>query len=123
MKRILCALTLLLFCGLLQAQNFVKTKVVQKAVAGQDDLVELVFTFDIQPGWHVYGPDNDGGPTALTLNFEKLEGAKKEGSLRLSPAPARQQDPIFECEVTFWEKAATVSQRLRLTGGPWKAEG
>ena len=123
MKRILCALSLLLFCGLLQTQNFVKTKVVQKAVAGQDDLVELVFTFDIQPGWHVYGPDNDGGPTALTLNFEKLEGAKKEGSLRLSPAPARQQDPIFECEVTFWEKAATVSQRLHLTGGPWKAEG
>jgi len=107
----------------MNAQNFVTTTATQKAVDGHDDMVDLVFSFDIQPGWHVYGPGNDGGPTALTLTFEQLEGTKKEGGLRLSPTPKKVQDPIFECEVTFWEKAATVTQRLRLTGGPWKAEG
>lgn len=123
MKRLSSVLLFFVTCLLLQAQTFVKTTAVQKAVAGHDDLVDLVYTFAIDPGWHVYGPENNGGPTAMELTFETLTGAKKEGSLRLSPAPKRVQDPIFECEVTFWEGSATVTQRLRLTGGAWKAEG
>ncbi len=123
MKRIAFLLLVAFSWALVHAQNYVSTTVTQKAVEGHDDLVDMVFTFNIQPGWHVYGPENDGGPTAMTLTFEALTGAKKEGNLRLSPAPKKVQDPIFECEVTFWEKNATATQRLRLTGGVWKAEG
>ncbi len=101
----------------------VKAAVNQKNVEGQSDLIDLIFTFQIDKGWHVYGPENNGGPTAMTLNFEQLEGARTEGALRLSPAPIRQQDPIFECEVTYFEHKATATQRLRLTGGAWKAVG
>lgn len=120
---------LYLVCGLVFAHaqmdmsSPVKATVNQKTVEGQADLIDLVFTFQIDKGWHVYGPENNGGPTAMTLNFEQLEGARKEGALRLSPAPIRQQDPIFECEVTYFEHKATATQRLRLTGGAWKAVG
>ena len=123
MKRTINLFFFIVFCAFIYAQKPVTTTVQQKAVAGHDDLVDLVFSFDIQPGWHVYGPENDGGPTPMTMNFEKLEGAQKEGALRLSPAPKREQDAIFECEVTFFETKATATQRLKLKGGPWKAEG
>lgn len=109
-------------CAVAQS-SFVTTKVEQHAVNGHDDLVELVFSFSMQPGWHVYGPDNDGGPTPMTISFEQLEGARAEGGIQLSPTPIRIQDPLFDCEVTFVEKAATAKQRLRLTGGKWHASG
>lgn len=109
-------------CAVAQS-SFVTTKVEQHAVNGHDDLVELVFSFSMQPGWHVYGPDNDGGPTPMTISFEQLEGARAEGGIQLSPTPIRIQDPLFDCEVTFVEKAATAKQRLRLTGGKWYASG
>lgn len=106
------------------AQNqFISTQVEQHTVDGHDDLIDIVVSFVIQPGWHVYGPDNDGGPTPMTMTFEKLEGAKAEGALRLTPTPKRIMDPIFDCEVTFIEQKGSATQRLRLTGGNWTAEG
>ena len=106
------------------AQNqFISTQVEQRTVDGHDDLIDIVVSFAIEPGWHVYGPDNDGGPTPMTMTFEKLEGAKAEGAIRLTPTPKRIMDPIFDCEVTFIEQKGTATQRLRLTGGEWTAEG
>ncbi len=124
MKRLLNLLILTLVCAISHAQpNPVKATVEQREVNGHPDLIELVFTFAIDKGWHVYGPENDGGPIAMTFNAEKLEGAKKEGNLTLSPAPKRVHDELFDCEVTFVESSAKAIQRLRLTGGAWKVEG
>ena len=127
MKRLLNLLILTFVCALTYAQNGmfnpVRTNVEQHTVSGQPDLIELVFTFAIDQGWHVYGPDNSGGPIAMSFHAEKLEGAKTEGSLKLSPAPKRVHDDLFDCEVTYVENSAKATQRLRLTGGAWKAEG
>jgi len=124
MKRTLTLCLLVLFSVLSFAQNPVKASVSQQAVSGHDDLIDLVFSFVIEPGWHVYGPDNgDDGPTKMTFNAEKLEGCKPEGGLRLSPKPVRVQDAVFGCEVSYFENKGTATQRLRLTGGAWKAEG
>ena len=103
--------------------NPVKVKVEQQSVKGHDDLLDLVFTFSIDAGWHVYGPNNTGGPVAMSFNAETLEGAKKDGTLKLSPTPTVINDPIFDCEVTYVERSAQATQRLRLTGGKWKAVG
>ena len=126
--RLLSVVALLLMCDFAaQAQiglaNPVKATVEQKPVAGKADMTDLVFTFVIDDGWHVYGPDNTGGPTPMTIKFETIEGAESQGALRLSPAPQRIMDPIFECEVSFVEKRATATQRLKLKGGNWKAIG
>ncbi|MCR5179978.1 MAG: thioredoxin family protein, partial [Bacteroidaceae bacterium] len=123
MKHFLSAFLLFFVCALAHAQNPVTASVQQQSVAGHDDLVDLVFSFDIQPGWHVYGPDNDGGPTPMTFNVETLEGAQLEGGLRLSPAPKNEEDAVFGCMVSYFEKKGTATQRLRLKGGAWKAAG
>ena len=127
MRRLLTFLFVVCACALTHAQigmsSPVKAKVEQKAVNGHDDLVDIVFTFAINEGWHVYGPDNSGGPTPMTITMETLEGAKVQGALQLSPTPATVDDPIFGCEVTYVEHSAKATQRLRLTGGSWKAQG
>ena len=115
-----CALT---FAQVVGMKSPVNVQVAQKAVSGHDDLVDIVFTFAISDGWHVYGPDNNGGPTPMTLTMETLEGAKPQGALQLSPTPATVEDPVFGCEVTYVEHSAKATQRLRLTGGSWKAQG
>jgi thiol:disulfide interchange protein DsbD len=98
--------------------------VTQKAVKGSDNLIDLVFSFTIEAGWHVYGPDNDGsGPTPMTFNAETLEGCALEGGLNLSPAPKHVHDNVFDCEVSYFETKGTATQRLRLKGGTWKAVG
>ncbi len=128
--KLLFRLTSIILVGVFAAQPLhaqmigpVKSSVEQKPVSGKADMADLVFTFDIDDGWHVYGPDNSGGPTPMTIKFETLEGAEPTGALRLSPAPQRIMDPIFECEVTFVERRATATQRLKLKGGDWKAVG
>ena len=105
------------------ATSPVTTSVTKKAVSGHDDLVEIVVSFSISEGWHVYGPDNDGGPTALTFNAEILEGAVVDGKPIIKPAPQRVLDPVFGCEVTYFEQQGTITQRLRLTGGEWHIQG
>ena len=124
MKRFVLHLILICACVCAGAQNPVSTSVKKQAVSGHDDLIDLVFSFTIQPGWHVYGPDNgDDGPTKMTFNTEQLEGCQLEGGLRLSPAPKRVMDNVFGCEVTYFENKGSATQRLRLKGGAWKAVG
>ena len=123
LNRLIFFLLVFFACLSVHAQNFVTTNVEQRAVTGHDDLIEIVFTFTMQDNWHVYGPENAGGPTPMTITFETLEGAQAEDSLRVSPTPTRVHDPLFDCEVTFVEKQATAIQRLRLTDSTWKAEG
>ena len=127
MKRLFSLLFIFLACAIAYAQGGpsrpVKVQVEQKAVSGHDDLIDIIFTFAIDEGWHVYGPDNSGGPTPMTITMETLEGAQPSGALKLSPTPTRIEDPVFECEVTYVERSAKATQRLRLTGGAWKAVG
>ena len=124
MKRYATFLFMFFACALAFAQNPVKASVSQKPVNGHEDLIDLVFSFEIQPGWHVYGPDNgDDGPTKMSFNPEKLEGCQPEGALRLSPTPKRVMDNVFGCEVTYIETKGKATQRLRLKGGAWKAVG
>ena len=106
-----------------QSSTPIHTKIEQQPVSGHANQVDIVVTFTIDAGWHVYGPDNTGGPIPLTFNAEELVGAQMDGPLRLSPTPVRIEDELFGCEVTYVEKAAQAVQRLRLTGGAWKAVG
>ena len=124
MKRLINLLLFIFICVLANAQNPVSATVTQKAVKGSDNLIDLVFSFTIEAGWHVYGPDNDGsGPTPMTFNAETLEGCALEGGLNLSPAPKHVHDNVFDCEVSYFETKGTATQRLRLKGGTWKAVG
>ena len=101
----------------------VTTAVTEKAVEGHPELIDICVSFSISDGWHVYGPENTGGPTAMTFNAEQLTGASVEGGLKVAPAPKRVEDAIFGCEVTYFEHQGVATQRLRLTGGEWHVQG
>ena len=103
--------------------NPVTTSVEQRSVAGHADLVDIVVSFKIKDGWHVYGPDNAGGPTAMSFNAEEIKGARLEGGLKLAPQPKRVYEEMFGCEVSYIEHSGTATQRLRLTGGDWHVKG
>ena len=120
MKRILFCLWGLMAAFVLSAQ--VNVSVTQKPVAGDDGQIDIVFSGKIEPGWHVYAPDNTDGPIPLTFHTDKLTGAKLAGRLKTGPA-IRKMDEIFGQEVTYYENTFTATQRLQLTGGKWEVAG
>lgn len=120
MNRIFTCVVLMLATILASAQ--VNVSVSQKPVAGHDDQIDIVFTGTIEPGWHVYAPDNDGGPIPLSFKTEHLSGAKVIGGLKTGKA-IRKMDDMFGQEVTFFEHSFSATQRLQLTGGKWEATG
>ncbi|MCR5821161.1 MAG: thioredoxin family protein [Bacteroidaceae bacterium] len=121
MRKALSALLFIMFAFTVSAQ--VRVTVSKKAVAGHNDLIDIVFSGNMDAGWHVYGPDNTGGPTPLSFNTDKLSGAKAEGGLKLGGSLIKKMDDMFGCEVTFFEQTFSATQRLRLTGGAWEVAG
>ncbi len=100
----------------------VKFAVEQRSLS--DSEFEVVFTGSIEAGWHVYGTDVAGeGPTAATLELEKLEGAEPVGALRAEGDVHRGMDPVFGFEVSYLEGKATFVQKFRITGATYAVEG
>ncbi len=87
---------------------------------------EAVITFNatISGGWHMYSTQvvNDG-PTPTTITFEKITGAKADGPLKTATAPIKHYEEMFEADVYYFEKTATFTQKLKLTGGKYEVAG
>ena len=50
-----------------------------------DSEKELVFTANMDDGWHLYGMNiPDGGPAATTFSFDEIHGAVLDGGVELS---------------------------------------
>ena len=89
-----------------------------------DALVELVFTGELDAGWHVYGSDiADGGPTCARLAFDRLEGARSSGPLEMRGKVWRGVDEMFGTEVSYMAGRAVFAQRLRITGPTYRMAG
>ncbi len=88
------------------------------------DVLEVLFTAKIAPGWHVYGTDIDaGGPTRATLTLEHTEGLTPLGPLETRGEVHSGVDDIFGVKVSYMEGTATFAQRFTLTGGQYSVEG
>jgi len=107
-------------CAHVQAQ--VSFKVSYKRLSPTD--LNIVFTGTIAPGWHVYSTDiPDGGPTRASFNLEKAKGVELVGKLQTGPGVKKENDPIFEMPVSFFEHTCTFTQRVRLTEKAYELEG
>lgn len=107
-------------CAHVQAQ--VSFKVSYKRVTPTD--IDIVFTGSIAPGWHVYSTDiPDGGPTKASFNVDKAKGVELAGKLQNGPGVKKENDPIFEMPVSFFEQSCTFTQRVRLTEKSYELEG
>ncbi|WBU88770.1 protein-disulfide reductase DsbD domain-containing protein [Cellulophaga omnivescoria] len=76
---------------------------------------DLVATATIDDGWHLYSQVvPEGGPIATAFIFETGEnytiaGKTKEGKGHTV------DDPVFNMKITYFEKKASFTQRIKLT--------
>lgn len=105
-----------------QIQEPVKFKTEWKSISA--DEAEIIFTGNIEKGWHVYSTDlPEGGPISATFNTDRMEGAETVGKLTPKGKETDMMDPIFGMQVRFFENTATFIQKIRLTGGSYDIAG
>jgi thiol:disulfide interchange protein DsbD len=80
------------------------------------DEAEIVFTANIDAGWHVYSTDlGSGGPIAASFNVVKMDGAETVGKLQARGKEIKQFDKLFDMDVRYFEGSATFAQKIRFT--------
>lgn len=85
---------------------------------------QIVFTADIDAGWHVYSTDlGDGGPISATFNTDKMEGLELDGKLMPQGKEVENFDKLFDMKVRYFENKATFVQKLEITGETYYIEG
>ena len=115
-KRYLMTACLLLAVVSLFAQMMDPVHFSSKLKMLKGDEAEIVFTANIDAGWHVYSTDlGSGGPIAASFNVVKMDGAEAVGKLQPRGKEIKQFDKLFEMEVRYFEGSATFAQKIRFT--------
>ena len=124
-KRFLNILIAILLCALTaQAQMLNPVKWTKSIKMTNDKNGVISFTATIDKGWHMYSNDTpDGGPTPLSIKWDKKDGVKLVGGLQHSKAPATIDDEMFGMKVRQWEGSVTISQKFTTTDSKYKIEG
>ena len=124
MKRILLTLLTLCCLGVADAQFAKPVKVVTSIRETSKTEAVITFVATIDNGWHMYSTEVvEDGPTPTTINIERIEGAELDGKLKAATAPVRKYDDLFGVDVSYFEKTATFTQKLKLKGGKYEVEG
>ena len=115
-KRYLMTACLLLAVVSLFAQMMDPVHFSSKLTMLKGDEAEIVFTANIDAGWHVYSTDlGSGGPIAASFNVVKMDGAEAVGKLQPRGKEIKQFDKLFEMDVRYFEGSATFAQKIRFT--------
>lgn len=105
-----------------QIQEPVKLKTELKTIS--DTEAQIVFTGNIDAGWHVYSTDlPSGGPISATFNVEKIQGAELMGKLTPQGKEIENFDKVFEMKLRYFENTATFVQKFKITDASYQIEG
>ena len=105
-----------------QIQEPVKFKTELKTIS--DTEAQIVFTGNIDAGWHVYSTDlPSGGPISATFNVEKIQGAELMGKLTPQGQEIENFDKVFEMKLRYFENTATFVQKFKITDASYQIEG
>lgn len=105
-----------------QIQEPVKFKTELKTIS--DTEAQIVFTGNIDAGWHVYSTDlPSGGPISATFNVEKIQGAELMGQLTPQGKEIENFDKVFEMKLRYFENTATFVQKFKITDASYQIEG
>lgn len=105
-----------------QIQEPVKFKTELKTIS--DTEAQIVFTGNIDAGWHVYSTDlPSGGPIPATFNVEKIQGAELMGKLTPQGKEIENFDKVFEMKLRYFENTATFVQKFKITDASYQIEG
>ena len=88
-----------------------------------DTAAEIVFTGNIEPGWHVYSTNETDGPIPATFNVDKISGCSLDGPLKAVGNVIKKYEDMFGCDVYYFEHTAKFVQKLKLDGGKYEVEG
>jgi DsbC/DsbD-like thiol-disulfide interchange protein len=84
------------------------------AVITAGELVEVVLTAAIEPGWKMYALTQEGaGPQALTITTAPGSTVRIEGNV-VAPLPFSAFDPTFNIEARYHSETATFYVPLRV---------
>ncbi len=72
----------------------------------------MEFSATIEPGFHMYDMNAEGGPTPLSFTWESLDGVELVGTPTPSEASLVQFDPVFGVNIGWWESAVTLTQKF-----------
>jgi thiol:disulfide interchange protein len=91
----------------------VKWKFSSKKIA--DNEFQLIFTANIDKGWHVYSQflESDNGPVATSFTFEKNNSYKLNGKTSESKSK-KEYDASFEMNVNYFDTKADFFQKVVL---------
>ncbi|NUY79574.1 thioredoxin family protein [Flavobacterium sp. MAH-1] len=115
MKKFLFALIAVLSFSGLSAQIVKPVKWTQRLEKVSPTEFKLVMEATIDESWHIYSQFTpDGGPLPLTLDFKNQKGNYQLIGKAAESATKRQFNDVFEVDEVFWEKKATLTQRIKV---------
>ncbi len=80
-----------------------------------DDEVQLIFKAKIEDKWYMYSQFfPDGGPVKMTFSFKDSKNYKRLGKVKEITKPKVEHDDIFEIDVQYFEKTATLIQKIKV---------
>ncbi len=93
-----------------------------KQLSNED--VQLIFTANIDPTWHLYSQDiPEDGPVPTSFNFEKNPQYKLVGKVK-EPKAIEEYDKNFDMVVKYFANKAVFTQDIKvLTDKDFKIEG
>ena len=85
---------------------------------------ELVFTAQLENGWHLYSQHTDpNGPLAIYFDFKESADYKLVGGVK-EPKPHEEMDDVFNCIVRSFSGKVTFRQKIvRLSKKDFKVSG
>lgn len=82
----------------------------------------IVWTANIQQGYHIYGTKAiPGGPNATKITLKGSEGFTAEGDIQPSKAADVAVDKTFDLELSTWSGSVSFTQRYKLAPGTTSA--
>ena len=116
MKKALSLAILLLTMTIAHAQMVDPVKFSASLKTGSTAEGEIVFSGNIDEGWHVYSTDlGSGGPISASLNVNKLDGVELVGKLTPKGNEESVFDKLFEMKVRYFENSVQFVQRVKFT--------
>ncbi len=87
------------------------------ATAKVGDIITLNFTGTLKEGFHIYASQQPSKAT-LPLEFildKETKGAELSGKVIDGPGKKTEHDDVFDADVSFYEKTATFTQKIKIT--------
>ncbi|WP_298237040.1 thioredoxin family protein [uncultured Algibacter sp.] len=89
-----------------------------------DTEYKLIAKASIESGWHLYSQNvPEDGPIPTTFTFDDSSGAFKIIGNTSEEEGHTVNDPVFEMEITFFEKSVAFEQKIEITGDVTSIKG